>query len=129
MLKKLFFTAITLIIVLGAWFYYEAMKSPSGPPNPPFTQKAICGIQIDGNGNYVAFCGGQEYLIAQSNEDLARYVNKKVHLQASYLMNPTNTDALQTNIQCVGTICRSLFKDSNQKMYAIVIAKITQITE
>ncbi|HSW97312.1 MAG TPA: hypothetical protein VLF89_05810, partial [Candidatus Saccharimonadales bacterium] len=121
MFKKIVFLLFFIILFFWAWFYYKATRSPSGPPNPPFSSTASCGIQIDGNENYVVFCGGQEYLIAQSNEDLAKYVNKRVHIQATYLMNPTNTDALQTNIQCVGTSCRPLFKNSNQKMYAIVI--------
>ncbi|HSW87729.1 MAG TPA: hypothetical protein VLG12_01055 [Candidatus Saccharimonadales bacterium] len=127
MRKKIVIIFVIIIITLISGLYVVAMRSPSGPPNPPFSSTAICGIQIDGNENYVAFCGGQEYLIAQSNEDLAKYVNKRVHIQATYLMNPTNTDALQTNIQCVGTSCRPLFKNSNQKMYAIVIEKINII--
>ncbi len=133
--KKLFITFVfVFILLLGfiGWFFYEAMHSPIGPPNPAINAKAICSIQKDEKGIYTVLCSnnitqGAALYVADSKESLDKYLGKKVSMQASYLPNKSNTDTIETNTQCVANKCQQIFPDKNQKTYGIVIEKIKEL--
>lgn len=67
--------------------------------------------------------------VAKSNENLDKYIGKKVQIQANYLMNETNSDSIRTNTQCIMDSCQPIFEDSNQTTYAIVIEKVQEIAQ
>ncbi len=65
--------------------------------------------------------------IAKSNEDLDKYLGKKLRIKANFLMNKNNTDSITTTTQCIRDVCKPLFKDKTQKAYAIIIEKIKEL--
>jgi len=133
--KKVTIALTSLFLLLSAfvvWFYYEAMRSPVGPPNPAIDASAVCSIQKDNKGIYTVLCShntmqGAPLYVAKSNENLDKYLGKKVSIQANYLPNKSNIDTIETNTQCIENKCQQIFGDKNQKTYAIVIEKIKEL--
>jgi len=132
MKKKIFFTFFLLLIAFSGWFYNEILRSPVGPPDPAIDASAICSIEKDEKGIYTVSCSrntvqGAPFYVAKSNENLDKYLGKRVSIQANYLPNKSNTDTIQTNTQCIVNNCQLIFPDKNQKTYAIVIEKIKEL--
>lgn len=103
------------------------MRSPVGPPDSDIKTNE-CIIQKNKNDNelneiFMAKCVTQTYFIANSEEDLTKYIGKKVHIQAIYPANKSNTDSIQTNKQCIAGKCQLIYKDG-RSVYAINIQKI-----
>lgn len=133
--KKLliiFLPFVILLLSLIGWFFYESMRSPVGPPNPPFEKTAICSIQKDGDGIYTVLCNrnnnfsGPLY-VAKSSENLDKYIGKKLSIQAVFLSNKSNTDSIASNTQCIQEKCQQIFKDKDEKTYGIVIESILEL--
>lgn len=129
-MKKLFIGIGVLIVLFVTWFYYEAMISPVGPPNPPIAANAECVIQKDARGMYFVLCQKNTFVgslyITSSKEDLTKYVGKRVRIQAKYRMNLLQ-DSIETNMQCIANRCQPIFQDKNQKTYAIDIENIKEL--
>lgn len=127
------FCFLVIISALG-WFYYEASNSPFGPPNPPISEKAICHIVKNDFGTYLVTCENNSTVmqnatlyIAKSNENIDKYLGKKLRIKANFLMNKNNTDSITTTTQCIQDICKPLFKDKTQKTYAIIFEEIKEL--
>lgn len=132
MKKVLLYSAIIcslLIIGLIGYFYVGLIRSPVGPPDSFINTSAECLIQKKYSNNtelndvYSVECTSQFYFIANSQEDLGEYVNRKVRIQAAYPKNSSHTDAVQTNKQCIAGACQPIYKD-NRNIYAIDILQI-----
>ncbi|MBI4096224.1 MAG: hypothetical protein HY425_00730 [Candidatus Levybacteria bacterium] len=130
---KLVTLTVLLVCSLGfiGWFFYEAMISPIGPPNPAIGVNAICSIQKDKNGIYTVACTHNipdgSFYVAKSSDNLDQYLGKNVSIEAIYLPNKSNTDAMKTNTQCVANKCQQIFSDKNKKTYAIIIEKVKEL--
>jgi hypothetical protein len=133
-MKKIFLYAIVLFLILTVGYfgsiYYGLMRSPVGPPDS-FIKSNECIIQKNKNDDelnevFIAKCVTQTYFIANSEEDLTKYIDIKVNIQAIYPANKSNTDSVQTSEQCIAKKCQSIFKD-NRSVYAIVIQKIEKL--
>jgi LysM repeat protein len=136
MKKRIIILVVCLAVIISAlgWFFYQAIKSPVGPPNPPIGDQAICIIAKNDFGTYLVTCqnnstviGNATLYVAKSNEDLDKYIGKKVKIKANFLMNKSKTDSILTTTQCIRNICKPLFEDTNQHAYAIVIEEIIEV--
>ena len=90
------------------------MRSPIGPPDT-FINTNECIIQKNRNDDelneiFVAKCSTQIYLIANSEVDITKYIDKKVRIQATYPKNESNTDSVQTHKQCINRNCQLIYK-------------------
>jgi len=130
MKKTLVYTGLLLLVlcigILG-YTYYSLVHSPVGPmdswikTNECIIQKNTNDAEL--NDVFIATCGAQTYYIAYSAEDLTKYIGKKVHIQAVYPKNKSNTDSVQSKEQCIAGNCQSIFKDG-RSFYAISIENV-----
>lgn len=129
MVIKVLVGILFLIVSVVGLFYYSASHAPFGPPNPPIAPTAECVINKNERGTYLITCSQNHasgiLYIAHSNENLDKYLGKKLKIQAHYVMNNDGTDAMKTTDQCVAGRCQYIFESKTQSTYAIVIEKIT----
>jgi hypothetical protein len=131
--QYLYITILLSVLIIGiiGFVYYSLMRSPVGPPDSFIQTDKECVIQKNTinkelNNVFEVTCGVQQHFIANSEEDLTKYIDKKVHIQAIYPKNKSNTDSVQTDKQCINGKCQLIYQDG-RSIYAINIQKIETV--
>ncbi len=134
-MKRIFLYGITALLVLIIGFVificYEFSRAPMGPPDS-LIKSDNCTIEKKNNDKYLndvftANCRIQEYYIAGCEEDLTKYIGKRVRIEAVYPKDKNNINSsIQTDRQCIAGNCQLLFRDG-RKFFAIVVQKIEEI--